>query len=114
MMKVRVTMLMLVAAAGAGAGIVAGGPRSVIAPVAASTGRAQSPGHQSERATSRPTTIATQPGSSPCTQCTAIRLKLGALTLLAGFALLVGGFALFGRRTGSKRGKAEVADTRDG
>lgn len=111
-MKIRATMLMLVVAIYAG--VIMGGPRSVVLPAAAHTVAVRLAARQPEGAFSRSSTVATQPSSSPCTGCTAIRLKLAALTLLAGFTLFVGGFVLLGRRTASNRRKAEAAKVRDG
>jgi hypothetical protein len=111
-MKVRATMLMLAVVFLAYAAVVMGGPRFVVAPAAARTGPAQLASRQPERASSSSPAVTTAPTSTPCTTCTAIRLKLAALTLLVGFTLLAGGF--LGRRTGPHRAPAEVTEAGDG
>jgi Protein of unknown function (DUF664) len=111
-LRVRATMLMLVA--GACAGVIMGGPRSVVVPVAAHAGSVQLAAYRPEGAFSGPDVVATQARSSPCTGCTAIRLKLAALTLLAGVTLFVGGFVLLGRRRESNRGETDAGKVRDG
>jgi hypothetical protein len=105
-MRVRATILLSLVAVAAYAGITVGGRRFLVAPIADRSGSPELVAYR-PAALSGATTVTTQASSTPCSGCTATRVKLAGLTLLVGFTLFVGGFALVGRRSEENRRRRE-------